>query len=550
MADVASRDILKLFIDGDFVDAETGTTVEAINPATSEVVAVCAWANIRDAEKAISAARRAFDQGPRMSAEERKALLYKLADLLQAQRDEFAIMDCKNAGALINKAKTDVALAISQLKYFGDMATRYDSLPKPVEGMQKAGRSFVYTVREPIGVCGQIIPWNFLITMAGWKLGPALATGNTLVLKCAPETPVSALNLAKLCHAAGFPKGVINIITGDVEAGETIVKSPLVDKIAFTGSTEIGRRIMHMAADGMKRITLECGGKSANIVLDDADTDLAVDGSQYATSFHSGQVCESGMRLLLSRSQHDAFVARLVEKVERMKLGDPMDPATTIGPVVSQKQLDRVLNYIDIGKKEGAKIAIGGKRATAGGLTKGFFVEPTIFTGVCNDMTIAREEIFGPVLSVLKYTDQDDAVQIANTSQYGLAAGVWSKDEAQAQKLALRLRAGWVWINEWHVLAVSAPFGGYKQSGVGREFGEEGLNACTEIKTVYKDDAKLRERNSGTTSSYRAPRHRLRRTSRNPIRLISRSLNPRRKLSWSHHPPQRAVPLQKSSSTA
>jgi aldehyde dehydrogenase (NAD+) len=330
--------------------------------------------------------------------------------------------------------------------------------------------------------------------MAVWKLGPALATGNTLVLKCAPETPVSALKLAELCHAAGFPKGVVNIITGDVEAGEAIVKSPLVDKIAFTGSTEIGRRIMREAADGMKRITLECGGKSANIVLDDADPDIAVDGSLYATFFHTGQVCESGTRLLLSEKQHKDFVERMVEKVKNMKIGDPMDPKTTIGPVVSQKQLDRVLNYIEIGKKEGAKVAIGGKRATVGTLAKGFFVEPTIFTDVTNDMTIAREEIFGPVLSVLKYSDQDEAIRLANASQYGLAAGIWSRNEARAQELALRLKAGWVWINEWHVLAVSAPFGGYKQSGIGREFGEEGLNAYTEVKTVYKDDAKLREK--------------------------------------------------------
>lgn len=488
--------VLKLYIDGDFVDSCSGETYQSTNPATGEVIAECAWGGRADAEKAIAAARRAFDSGPwpRMSADERKALLYKLADLISSERDELALMDCKDAGALINKAKTDVALAVMQLKYFAEMAMQFDGKPHPLEGMQKAGRSFVHTVREPVGVCGQIIPWNFPITMAVWKLGPALATGNTLVLKCAPETPVSALNIARLCHAAGFPNGVINIITGDVEAGETIVKSPLVDKIAFTGSTEVGREIMRVAADNMKRITLECGGKSANIVLDDADLSIAVDGSLYATFFHAGQICESGTRLFLSRTRHDAFVAEMVEKVRRMKIGDPMDPETTVGPVVSQKQMERVLRYVDIGKSEGAKVAIGGKRAVAGNLARGFFIEPTIFVDVTNDMTIAREEIFGPVLSVLQYKDTDDAVRLANDNQFGLAAGVWSKDEAKAQQVASRLKAGWVWINEWHVLAVAAPFGGYKNSGLGREFGEEGLNAYTEVKTIYQDDAKVRDK--------------------------------------------------------
>jgi aldehyde dehydrogenase (NAD+) len=487
---------LKLYIDGEFVNAKSGKTYVTHNPATGDALAECAWAGAEDATRAVEAARRAFDSGPwpRMSGDERKALLTKLADLLDARKDEFALLDCRDAGALLAKTKTDVLLAVTQLKYFASMAPKYDGKPKPIEGMQKAGRSFTATVREAIGVCAQIIPWNFPITMAVWKLGPALATGNTLVLKCAPETPLTALKMAELCDQAGFPKGVVNIITGDVEAGEALVKSPLVDKVSFTGSTEVGRLIMQSASAGMKRLTLECGGKSANIVLEDADPAIAVDGSLYATFFHSGQVCESGTRLLLNKQKHDDFVAQMVAKVEKMKIGNPEDPATTIGPVVSQKQLERVLQYIKIGQDEGAKIAVGGKRATGGTLDKGFFIRPTIFTNVENSMRISQEEIFGPVLSVMKYNDEEQAIRIANESNYGLAAGVWSQNVEHAEKIALRLKAGWVWINEWHVLSVTAPFGGYKQSGIGREFGEEGLDAYTEVKTVYRDDAKLREK--------------------------------------------------------
>ncbi|MBX3596683.1 MAG: aldehyde dehydrogenase family protein [Rhizobiaceae bacterium] len=488
--------VLKLFINGEFVDAENGETFESYNPANGTVVARCAWAGPRDADKAVNAAAAALESGewPQMSAAERKGLILRLADLLKERLEDFAVMECRDAGALIGKARSDVALGVSQLKYFADMALKYDGEPRPVEGMQRPGRSFTYTVREPIGVCAQIIPWNFPITMAIWKLGPALATGNTLVLKCAPETPVSALNLAHLCKEAGFPKGVINIITGDAEVGEALINNPKVQKVAFTGSTEVGRKIMNAASRDMKRVTLECGGKSANIVLDDADPSIAIDGSLYATFFHSGQVCESGTRLLLGKSRHDEFVERMVERVRRMRIGDPMDPETTIGPVVSKQQMERVLGYIDIGRSEGARVAVGGRRADGNGLSNGFFVEPTIFTDVTNDMRIAREEIFGPVLSILKYDNVDEAVRIANDSDYGLAAGVWSADDEKARKVAMRLRAGWVWVNEWHVLAVSAPFGGYKQSGVGREFGEEGLNAYTEVKTIYQDDSKSRDK--------------------------------------------------------
>ena len=486
---------LKLYINGEFVDALSGETRRSINPATGEPIAEFAWGQAADAGRAVDAARKAFDEGPwpRMSAAERRACIDKVAAALKERAEEFALMECEDAGALLTKARTDVALCVSQLKYFGRIGEQFDGQPKPVADMQKSGRAFAYTVREPIGVCGQIIPWNFPLTMAVWKLGPALATGNTVVLKCAPETPVSALELARLCHEAGIPAGVVNVITGDADAGEAIVRSPLVDKVAFTGSTVTGRKVMAMASETLKKVTLECGGKSANIVMDDADDSIAVDGSLYATFFHSGQVCESGTRLLLSKGKHDAFVEAMMERTRGLKLGDPKDPETTVGPVVSQRQLERVLGYIDTGRREGATLRVGGKRATHGALERGFFVEPTIFTDVIPTHTIAQEEIFGPVLSVLRYSDIDEAVRIANGTIYGLAAGVWSADIEQAKAVARRLRAGWVWLNEWHVLSPSAPFGGYKQSGIGREFGEDGLNEYTELKSIYQDDVKTRE---------------------------------------------------------
>jgi aldehyde dehydrogenase (NAD+) len=492
------RPNLKLLIDGKLVDSVSDQTYESVNPATGEFIATVAWGGTEDAHRAIAAARSAFDAGPwrEFSPAERRAALEKLAAALDSRSEDFVLNEVRDAGALIAKARTDVGLGVAHLRQFARMAEKYDGQPKPIDGLQKAGRSFSYIVREPIGVCGSIIPWNFPLTMALWKIGPALATGNTLVLKCAPETPVSALELGGLIKDAGIPDGVVNIITGDVDAGEALTRSPLVDKISFTGSTEVGRAVMAAASSTLKRVTLECGGKSANVVLDDANPTLAIDGSLYASFFHSGQVCESGTRLLLNKSQHDAFVEKLVDRARHLKVGDPLDSETNIGPVVSQKQLDRVLGYIHAGKAAGAVLRLGGNRRTDGDLSRGFFVEPTIFTGVGNSMTIAREEIFGPVLSILSYENDDEAVRIANDTIYGLAAGVWSTDDARALSIAARLRAGYVWVNEWHVLNMGAPFGGFKQSGIGREFGAEGLNAYTEVKTIYQDDVRNRSAKS------------------------------------------------------
>ncbi len=487
----------KMYIDGQFVDAVAGDRYQSINPFNGEGIASIPQGGRADVDRAVAAARRAFDEGPwpRMSGEERSALIGKVADILKERMKEYARLESLDSGGTINKTGADAFLAARQMAFFGEQAKRFNEQPEPIEGMQREGRSFNYTIREPMGVCAQIIPWNFPYMMAIWKLGPALATGNTVVLKPASVTPVMALELAKVFDEVGFPKGVVNIITGPGGVmGEAMTTHPDVDKVAFTGSTEVGRDIMAKAAGTLKKVTLECGGKGANIVLHDANWDIAVDGSIWASFYHQGQVCESGTRLMLDKRDHDAFVAQMVEKLNAMKMGDPLDPATQLGPVVSAGQMKSVLDYVDIGRKEGAKLACGGERATGGDLDKGYFVRPTLFTDVTNDMRIAREEIFGPVLAVLKYDTVDDAVAMANDSIFGLSAGVWSEDIDTAKAVAAKLRSGTIWINEWHMLSERAPFGGYKQSGVGREFGDEGLNEYTELKTLYVDDAKTRDK--------------------------------------------------------
>jgi aldehyde dehydrogenase (NAD+) len=486
----------KLYIDGRFENAESGDTYNSINPYNGEAIATIPQGSARDADRAIRAARKAFDGGPwpRMTGEERSALIGKAAGLLKERMKDYARLESLDSGGTINKTGADAFLAARQLAFFAEQAKRFNGEPEEIPGLQREGRSFNYVIREPMGVCAQIIPWNFPYMMAIWKLGPALATGNTVVLKPASLTPVMALELARVCDEVGFPPGVVNIITGPGgEMGAAMTEHPLVDKVAFTGSTEVGRDIMARAAGTLKKVTLECGGKGANIVLDDADWDVAVDGSIWASFYHQGQVCESGTRLMLSAKDHDGFVEQMVDKLNAMKMGDPLDKETQLGPVVSEGQMKSVLDYVAIGKGEGAKPMCGGTRATGGDLDKGYFVRPTLFTGVTNDMRIAQEEIFGPVLAVLKYGSEDEAVALANDSIYGLSGGVWSRDIDRARRVAARLRTGTVWINEWHMLSERAPFGGYKQSGVGREFGDEGLGEYCEIKTLYVDDAKTRE---------------------------------------------------------
>jgi len=489
-------DTYQLYIGGKFRDAEDGATKPTLNPWNSQAIANIPVATEMDALDAIAAAREAFDNGPwpRMSGEERSEIICGLAAKMKERMKDLAQLESMDSGGTIAKTGADAFLGQRQMNYFGTMAKNYNAEAKEIEGMSRPGRSYNYTIREPIGVCASIIPWNFPLMMAVWKLGPALGTGNTIVLKPASDTPLSAMELARIVDECGFPPGVVNIISGPGgKIGEVLTTSPDVDKIAFTGSTEVGKDIMAKASGTLKKVTLECGGKSPNIVLHDANWDIAVDGSIFASFYHQGQVCESGTRLLLPADQHDDFVGQMVAKLNALPMGDPLDPATKVGPVVSESHMNTVLDYIEKGKAEGARLVCGGERATEGDLAGGFFIKPTVFTDVTNDMAIAQEEIFGPVLCVLKYQDEDEAVKIANDSIFGLGGGVWSEDLDRARAVAGQMRTGTVWINDWHLLSEQMPFGGYKQSGIGREFGEEGMNEYTEIKALHVDDAKTRE---------------------------------------------------------
>jgi aldehyde dehydrogenase (NAD+) len=484
-----------LYINGEFVESTLGETFDSINPFNQEIVARVARGSAADIQRAIAAARRAFDEGPwpRMPREERAALLKAISDKINERSKELVALEVADSGSTIRKAKEDIYLSARNMNYFSKLAAL--DLTEQIEGLSKPGFSKNLLVREPIGVVGAIIPWNFPLKMAVWKLGLALAAGNTVVLKPSELTPCTALELAKIIHEIGFPPGVVNIVPGFGEdAGAELVRNPLVDKISFTGSTAVGKRVMTMSAENLKKITLECGGKSANIVLDDADLDLAVDGAMYAIFYHQGQCCEAGTRLLLHEKIHDEFVNRLVAKTKRLTLGDPSNPATDLGPVISKKQQKRILGYITKGKEQGAYLATGGGTPSDPELAKGFFIEPTIFTKVENKMVIAQEEIFGPVLSVIRYRSDAEAIVLANDSIYGLGGGVWSKDTERALRVAQRLRAGTVWINEWHLISEKAPFGGYKQSGIGREFGVEGLKEYTEAKHLHIDELGSREK--------------------------------------------------------
>lgn len=482
-----------LYINGQFVESSDRRTFDSINPFNREVVARVARAGIEDARNAIAAARRAFDAGPwpRMSRDERSAMLKAISDKINEKKKELVALEVDDSGSTVRKAGEDIYLSARNMHYFSKLAAM--ELVEPVEGLSKPGFSQNLIVREPIGVVAAIIPWNFPLKMAIWKLGPALAAGNTIVLKPSELTPCTAMELAKIVHEIGFPPGVVNIIPGSGEdVGEELVKNPMVDKVAFTGSTAVGKRVMALAASTLKKCTLECGGKSANIVLEDADIDLAVDGALYAIFYHQGQCCEAGTRLFLPTRLHDEFVGKMVEKTKKMVVGDPRDPQTDFGPLISEKQRQRVMQYIKSGLTQGAQLLIGGNIPDM----KGFFVEPTIFTSVKNSMTIAQEEIFGPVLSVIKYDTIEEAIAMANDSIYGLGGGVWSHDREKAMYVAKQLRAGTVWINEWHLISEKAPFGGYKQSGIGREFGLDGLKEYTETKHLHIDELGSREKKS------------------------------------------------------
>jgi len=474
----------KLYIGGKFTDSSSGGTFDSINPFDRSINAKIPNATIADTRNAISSAREAFDSGvwSDMPAEKRSAIIKDIAQKLKENSSRLQELEIKDSGSTFKKSKDDMFLAYRAGSIFSKLALV--NLNEDA-GISKEGVSKNLLERQPIGVVSAIVPWNFPLQMAMWKIGPALAAGCTIVLKPAPQTSITTLELAKLIDETELPKGVVNIITGDAEVGEEMVSNPMVDKVGFTGSTEVGKRVINLAAPTMKKVTLELGGKSANLILDDADLDLAVDGSLYACYFHQGQCCVAGSRLIMTNKIYDEVVDRMKSKLAKMKIGDPMSPDTDIGPLVSEEQQKKVLNYIEIGKKEGAKLVYGGR--VPEGFT-GFFVEPTLFADVNNNMRIAQEEIFGPVLSVIRAENENDAIRIANSSIFGLAGGVWSKDIDRATSVARKLRAGTVWVNEWHLLNDAVPFGGYKQSGIGRELGLEGVKAYTELKHIHIDE--------------------------------------------------------------
>ncbi len=471
----------KILIGNKWVDSVSGKTFETVNPATGNVLAKVAEADAADVDLAVKAARKAFhSKAPwrRMSASDRGKLLNRLADLIEQNVEELATLESLDNGKPRHVARTaDLPLVIACYRYYAGWADKIQGKTIPINGDY-----FCYTRHEPVGVVGQIIPWNFPLLMQAWKLAPALACGNTVVLKVAEQTPLSALRVGELIVEAGFPEGVINILPGyGPTAGGAIARHMDVDKVAFTGSTEVGHLIMKAAAEtNLKRVTLELGGKSPNIVFADADMDEAVEGSHFALFFNQGQCCCAGSRVFVEEKVYDEFVERSSNRAKQRRVGDPLDRKTEQGPQVDNDQFNKVLSYVESGKQEGAKLMCGGERVG----DRGYFVAPTVFADVKDDMKIAQEEIFGPVMSIMKFKDTDELVERANKTIYGLAAAVWTRDIGKAHQIANNVRAGTVWVNCYDVFDAGAPFGGFKQSGIGRELGEYGLQQYSEIKTV------------------------------------------------------------------
>jgi aldehyde dehydrogenase (NAD+) len=477
----------QLVIGGDLVDAASGETFESIDPSTGEVFASVAKAGKEDVRLAAEAARAAFDEGPwpRMKGRDRAKHLLAVADGIKKGARGLAETEARDSGGTIRKAKNaDIGMAISTFRVFAELASREED----EEALPRSPTSYNYLRREPIGVCAGITPWNFPLQMAAWKIAPAIAAGNSVILKPASYTPLSSLMLGRICVEAGLPEGVVNVLPGPgAAAGEELVASELVDKVAFTGSTEVGRRIMQLASGTVKKVTLELGGKSPSIVTDTADLDYAVDGVLWGVFFHQGQVCSAGTRLFLQRSIHDEFFAALVKRAEDMTVGPALDPGSDLGPLVAQSQLETVERYVDVGRSEGAEVVVGGERAAVEGHDGGYYYRPTILAGVENSMKVAQEEIFGPVLVVIPFEDDEEAVRLANDSIYGLAGAVWSANVPRAVSIAERLRTGTVWINDYHMINPRYPFGGYKQSGIGREHGTVGFNEYREAKHIHVD---------------------------------------------------------------
>ncbi|MEP6707815.1 MAG: aldehyde dehydrogenase family protein [Pyrinomonadaceae bacterium] len=476
----------QLFIDGQFVDAESGKTFNSPNPATGETFAEVAEADKADIDKAVAAARRAFEgKWSKISARDRGRMIYKLAQLIEQHGNELAELETNDNGKPIRESLyVDVPQAVENFEYFAGYATKIEGETIPVPG-----EMFNYTLREPVGVCGQIIPWNFPLLMSAWKLAPALAAGNTVVLKPAEQTPVTAMELAKLIQEAGFPEGVVNIVPGYGEtAGAALAAHPGIDKVAFTGSTEVGKLVAKAAAENLTKVSLELGGKAPNIVFADADIDQAVNGAMMGIFFNQGQVCCAGSRIFLEEKVKDEFLDRFKAKAEAVKVGNPMDKATLMGPQVSMEQLDRIKSYVGIARAEGATVLSGGGAPQLeAGFENGYFFQPTIFSECTNQMRVAQEEIFGPVSSVITFKDEADLLKQANDTIYGLSAGIWTRDIVRAHRFARDIKAGVVWINTFNMFNAASPFGGFKQSGYGREMGKHALQLYTQVKSVWVD---------------------------------------------------------------
>jgi len=475
----------KMLINGSWVDAVSGKTFPTYDPSTGEVLATIAEGDRADIDLAVKAARKAFDDGRwrKLTASERGRLIWKLADLIEAHADEFAYLESLDNGKPLKVARAaDVPLAVDLFRYMAGWATKIEGNTIPLSVPYTPGAKYLsYTLREPVGVVGQIIPWNFPLLMAAWKLGPALASGCTIVLKPAEQTPLSALRLGELIMEAGFPEGVVNIVPGYGEtAGAALASHDNVDKVAFTGSTEVGKNIVHAATGNLKRVSLELGGKSPNVVFKDADMEVAIPGAASSIFFNHGQCCCAGSRLYVEKAVFDQVVDGVAEQAKKIKVGPGLDAATQMGPLVSVEQLDRVCSYLESGFSQGAKALAGGQKSG----DKGYFVEPTVLVNTSEDMKVVQEEIFGPVVAAMPFSDPEELVPRANDNVYGLAAGVWTRDISKAHRMAEQLQAGTVWINCYNIFDAALPFGGYKQSGWGREMGHEVLNNYTQTKAV------------------------------------------------------------------
>ena len=471
-----------LFINGEFCDAASGKTFESINPATGECIAVVAEGDGEDIDRAVQAAAKAFPGWSKKAPSARAKALAKMAQLVDANKEELARLETLDVGKPINDSlKIDLVTAVDAFEYFAGIVSKIEGETVPVPG-----RFLNFTVREPYGVVGGITPWNYPLLQAIWKIAPAVAAGNTVVIKPAEQAPLTTLELGRLSVEAGFPPGVINIVPGYGEtAGHALVTHPLVRKIAFTGSTEVGKLIARNAAETLKPVSLELGGKSPFIVFADADMDAAVSTAFFSIFSNMGEVCTAGSRLFLEASVHDEFLEKLKARAQKIVVGDPLDPKTTMGPLISKEQLERVEMYVGLGREGGAKLVLGGSRPADPSLARGFFFMPTIFDQVQNGMRISQEEIFGPVLSVLTFQNEEEAIRLANDTIYGLAASVFSRDGAKTLRVATALEAGNMWVNTWGAVNSASPYGGYKMSGYGREMGFASMELYTQVKSVW-----------------------------------------------------------------